>query len=291
MNPPPYNRPGQSLPPARQGTQVPPAPLLFPSFSTTTTTVSFVSGDPETSPFAAVVTSTGPMAKTNPFRFSTKWWDDETGLGWWGYRWYSPETGKWLSRDPLAMADNEITLLPDLENPYTFALNDGANNIDYLGLQTLILGPLPQQPVINTPEDEEGVFHIGEQRCKYVEGPCKLGDKKLSNDPKPRTKKEDFYGWYDRGIDGGFRCFLYRKYVVQKKHELCVLLVIPPAPTIVNPDLPEQAKPCCIITTRWEDGYYFQVGEPIIKRIRMVPQKHCLGIPIPGRSSGGGTRG
>ncbi len=55
----------------------------------------------EYSPFAALFSSTGRMAKTNPFRFSTKWWDDETGLGLWGMRYYHPDEGTWISRDPI----------------------------------------------------------------------------------------------------------------------------------------------------------------------------------------------
>jgi RHS repeat-associated protein len=43
----------------------------------------------------------GPYADTNAFRFSTKWWDDETGFGYWGYRYYSAGMGRWLSRDPI----------------------------------------------------------------------------------------------------------------------------------------------------------------------------------------------
>ena len=96
-----HNPPGQSLPSACQAAHVQPAPLPSPTHSTTRTTVSVVSHDPETSPFAAVVASSGPMAKSNPFRFSTKWWDDETGIGWWGYRFYDPGTGRWVGRDPI----------------------------------------------------------------------------------------------------------------------------------------------------------------------------------------------
>ena len=36
-----------------------------------------------------------------PFGFSTKYTDDETGLVYYGYRYYSPELGRWLSRDPI----------------------------------------------------------------------------------------------------------------------------------------------------------------------------------------------
>jgi RHS repeat-associated protein len=41
------------------------------------------------------------MAKANPFRFSTKYQDDETDLLYYGYRYYNSNTGRWLSRDPL----------------------------------------------------------------------------------------------------------------------------------------------------------------------------------------------
>jgi RHS repeat-associated protein len=41
------------------------------------------------------------MAKLNPVRFSTKYQDDETDLLYYGYRYYVPSTGRWLSRDPI----------------------------------------------------------------------------------------------------------------------------------------------------------------------------------------------
>jgi RHS repeat-associated protein len=36
-----------------------------------------------------------------PFRFSAKYWDEETGLYYYGYRYYSPEKGRWIKLDPL----------------------------------------------------------------------------------------------------------------------------------------------------------------------------------------------
>jgi RHS repeat-associated protein len=41
------------------------------------------------------------MARANPFRFSTKYQDDETDLLYYGFRYYNPNTGRWISRDPL----------------------------------------------------------------------------------------------------------------------------------------------------------------------------------------------
>lgn len=43
----------------------------------------------------------GVGADENPFRFSTKYFDAETGLYYYGYRYFEPVTGTWLSRDPL----------------------------------------------------------------------------------------------------------------------------------------------------------------------------------------------
>jgi RHS repeat-associated protein len=51
-------------------------------------------------PFGEAIRSTGPMAKANPIRFSTKCQDDESDLLYYGYRCYKPSTGSWLSRDP-----------------------------------------------------------------------------------------------------------------------------------------------------------------------------------------------
>jgi len=77
-------------------------------------------------PFAEVLRSTGPMAQTNPFRFSTKFQDDETDLLYYGYRYYNASTGRWLSRDPI----NEC----GSKNICAAADNDIINRTDRLGL-------------------------------------------------------------------------------------------------------------------------------------------------------------
>ena len=55
----------------------------------------------EYGPFGEVIRQTGPMAKVNPIRFSTKYQDDESDLLYYGYRYYKPSTGTWLDRDPM----------------------------------------------------------------------------------------------------------------------------------------------------------------------------------------------
>jgi hypothetical protein len=46
-------------------------------------------------PFGDVIRMTGPMAKVNPFRFSTKYQDDETDLLYYG------TAGRWVSHSHL----------------------------------------------------------------------------------------------------------------------------------------------------------------------------------------------
>jgi RHS repeat-associated protein len=58
-----------------------------------------VSGRYEYSPFGEIIRATGPMAKANPYRFSTKFRDDESGLVYYGYRYYNPMQGRWIGRD------------------------------------------------------------------------------------------------------------------------------------------------------------------------------------------------
>ncbi len=55
----------------------------------------------EYDPFGRTLRANGIAAEGNPFRFSTKFTDEETGLVYYGFRYYSPVEGRWLGRDPL----------------------------------------------------------------------------------------------------------------------------------------------------------------------------------------------
>jgi RHS repeat-associated protein len=66
------------------------------------------------------------MAFENPFRFSTKYQDDETGFLYYGYRYYDPDPGRWLNRDPIEEEGGV--------NVYTFVSNEPDTRSDYLGL-------------------------------------------------------------------------------------------------------------------------------------------------------------
>ena len=89
-----------------------------------------IAAEYEYGPFGELVQATGPMAKTNPFRFSTKYTDDETGLVYYGYRY--EKDARWPSREPLGENAGE--------NLYAFVSNDSINYYDNLGLEKQFSG-------------------------------------------------------------------------------------------------------------------------------------------------------
>ncbi len=79
--------------------------------------------------FGRTLAQSGPMADVFPFRFSTKYYDSETGLYYYGRRYYSPELGRWITRDPIG-EDGGVNL-------YAFCGNNGVGRIDALGTDVL----------------------------------------------------------------------------------------------------------------------------------------------------------
>jgi RHS repeat-associated protein len=76
--------------------------------------------------FGQVLRATGPLAFVNPFTFSTKFCDWETGFLYYGYRYYDASAGRWLGRDPLGERGGV--------NLYGFVGNNSVTRIDILGL-------------------------------------------------------------------------------------------------------------------------------------------------------------
>jgi RHS repeat-associated protein len=80
----------------------------------------------EYSPYGQLTRMSGHFAAANPFRYSTKFADKETGLIYFGHRYYSPQTGRFINRDPIGEAGGN--------NLYQYVGNDPINNEDFLGL-------------------------------------------------------------------------------------------------------------------------------------------------------------
>jgi RHS repeat-associated protein len=80
-------------------------------------------------PFGEQIKATSPLAHSNPWRYATKYRDEETGLYYFGRRYYDPVTGQWTSRELLG-EDESLNL-------YSYCHNDPVNGVDRLGLETV----------------------------------------------------------------------------------------------------------------------------------------------------------
>jgi RHS repeat-associated protein len=79
-------------------------------------------------PFGNLMAKTGTL--NQPYRFSTKPYDENTGLYYYGYRFYQPSIGRWLNRDPLRERGGM--------NLYGFVGNNPVSNVDPYGLEVQV---------------------------------------------------------------------------------------------------------------------------------------------------------
>jgi len=82
----------------------------------------------EYSPFGKTTVASGTIPNRFAFRFSSEYHDSETGLVYYNYRYYSPELGRWLSRDPYSENGGL--------NLYAFVDNDPVGRWDLRGLES-----------------------------------------------------------------------------------------------------------------------------------------------------------
>jgi RHS repeat-associated protein len=134
------------------------------------------------------------MARANPFRFSTKYQDDETDLLYYGYRYYNASTGRWLSRDPVE--EQGFDYLQDVDtfggssgaNLYTFVVNNPLSGIDLLGLK---LGDRPGEhpvPPYNPPQ-------IGKKCCGMSHCPAHITGTRTDRPPTDKGSAIIYTSW------------------------------------------------------------------------------------------------
>ncbi|HPA20923.1 MAG TPA: RHS repeat-associated core domain-containing protein, partial [Verrucomicrobiae bacterium] len=126
--------------------------------------------------FGRVLSDSNPGFQ--PFGFAGGLYDPDTGLVHFGEREYDPETGRWMSRDPLLFAGGDMNL-------YAYCGNDPVNQIDPSGL-----GPGTQDPVAMSEAESVKPVTPGEPSTpdpKYrpPEKPPQPPPKKI--DPPPRS--------------------------------------------------------------------------------------------------------
>jgi RHS repeat-associated protein len=102
----------------------------------------------EYDPFGQAIRVSEPEEDLNPFRFSTKYQDIETGLYFYGFRYYNPITGRWPNRDPIGEGGGL--------NLYGFVNNNAVTQFDTDGRQIYPVSPQP--PIFPQPGPENGVI-------------------------------------------------------------------------------------------------------------------------------------
>jgi RHS repeat-associated protein len=88
----------------------------------------------EYDPYGNVSAKSGNLADVFPFRFSTKYTDQETGLLYYGYRFYSSPTGRWINRDPIGRYGGI--------NLYEFCSDQAINLCDSHGQSVVLIAVL-----------------------------------------------------------------------------------------------------------------------------------------------------
>ena len=88
--------------------------------------------------FGRIISQTGPMTEVFLIRFSSKYYDSETGLYYYGYRFYAPALMRWLNRDPIEESGGL--------NLYGFCSDNPICNIDSYGLTVIVhMNPTPSR--------------------------------------------------------------------------------------------------------------------------------------------------
>jgi RHS repeat-associated protein len=84
----------------------------------------------EYDPYGKRTNAAAPGEYDQPWRFSTKQFDAETGLYYFGRRYYGPQWGRWTNQDPIGEAA-ELNL-------YAYVGNRPTNTVDPLGMYWLL---------------------------------------------------------------------------------------------------------------------------------------------------------
>jgi len=91
-------------------------------------------------PFGNTVNQSGSLADANVYRFSSKEFHSASGLYYYGYRFYDPDSQRWLNRDPWGEGGFEAIRKPrtipmyDGPNAYSYVRNSPVGSVDPLGL-------------------------------------------------------------------------------------------------------------------------------------------------------------
>jgi RHS repeat-associated protein len=97
--------------------------------------------------FGEIYSETGTIDQ--PYTFTAREYDPESGLYYYRARYYDPKAGRFLTKDPIRFAGRDVNL-------YRYVANDPLNRIDPHGL----LNPKGQWPLYKKEDYEQGVKEL-----------------------------------------------------------------------------------------------------------------------------------
>jgi len=152
----------------------------------------------EYDPYGGLVNQSGAYADENAYRFSTKYFDAETDLYYYGYRYYSPDLGRWINRDAISESGGS--------NLYEFSQNNAISAFDVFGLWVeadQIISPSESVSIIKRNESlykdnraKFGAIFVNNSLLFYIGHEVFPGAEGRGNNRFVFTCK---YGWIDMG--------------------------------------------------------------------------------------------
>ena len=157
-------------------------------------------------PYGNIIDSSGSLANVFSFGFSTKYHDRETGMVGYQRRFYRPDLGRWLNRDPIEEKGGE--------NLYAFCGNNSIHNYDKEGCAYFAYRPLNALrwiDVFGTKQDDIDNTYAAHENLFFEDGksPSNLGYFSDGLHPDP-----DNYG-YNSPHASGFDDCIMRKAVAR----------------------------------------------------------------------------
>ena len=162
--------------------------------------------------FGATLIAEGPLARRNPFRFSSEYADDETGLIYYNWRHYDPVHGAWLGRDPIGVDGGA--------NLYAFCGNRPLDRVDNLGLEWEFSSHDGDVTVSYTLEAEERKCCQSVTIRRYVRksifGGDVIGDYELDHELGESEHENGITGYAEADHPDGPVFFIWRSRWTQK---------------------------------------------------------------------------
>jgi len=125
-----------------------------------------IQGHYEFSPFGKITVASGSSPDSFDFRFSSEYFDQESGLVYYNFRYYNPELGRWLSRDPIREKSGW--------NLYHMCLNMPTTYFDLNGLAVWrVMGYFPNEGEKDLIKKEsKRINQISDYFAKYAKKYC-----------------------------------------------------------------------------------------------------------------------